>query len=381
MSDPVIIVGSGLAGYTTAKEWRKLDADTPLVIVTANAGNFYSKPQLSTAFTMGKTPESLVVFDAEKMAAQLNADILTFSQVSDIDVQAHTININGAPRKYSKLVLAVGGDVMQPQLSGSAVDQVFSVNELLDYARFRESVTEQARVAILGAGLVGCEFANDLANVGYQVSVIAPAKFPLDQLLPEAVAAALQQALSEKGVRWYLERTPITVDTAGDALSVTLSDSTVIEADVVLSAIGIKPKLALALSAGIEVNYGICVDRTLTTNQPDIYAIGDCAEVAGLSLCYVAPILNCARALARTLAGDVTQVQYPAMPVAVKTPACPLVIALPPNHANVNWQLSGEGINLKAECYEGEQLIGFILAGEKAKERAALQKQLPPLLV
>ena len=93
MIDPIIIVGSGLAGYSTAKEWRKFDTETPLVVVTANAGNFYSKPQLSTALTMGKTPETLVVSDAERVLIK-NCELSGSVNSSLIDISGGNIEIN-----------------------------------------------------------------------------------------------------------------------------------------------------------------------------------------------------------------------------------------------------------------------------------------------
>lgn len=99
---------------------------------------------------------------------------------------------------------------------------------------------------------------------------------------------------------------------------VTLANGQTLLADVVLSAIGLQPNIDLAKQAGVTTSRGILTNSLLETNQTDIYAIGDCAEVNGTLLPYVMPIMQQARALAKTLNGETTQVHYPAMPVAVK---------------------------------------------------------------
>ena len=159
---PIIIVGSGLAGYTVARELRKLDKNSALVIVSADDGRFYSKPMLSNALASGKSADSLALSDATQMQNQLNAVIHTHTRVSAIDSVAHRITMNGVSLPYSKLVLALGADPIRPQLEGDAVEAVFSVNDLADYARFRVALAAAKRVAIIGGGLIGCEFANDL---------------------------------------------------------------------------------------------------------------------------------------------------------------------------------------------------------------------------
>ena len=113
---PITIIGSGLAGYTVARELRKLDKTTALVIVTADDGRFYSKPMLSNALASGKSAESLALSDATQMQTQLNAVIHTYARVSAIDRVAHCTTMNGVSMPYSKLVLALGADPMRPQL-------------------------------------------------------------------------------------------------------------------------------------------------------------------------------------------------------------------------------------------------------------------------
>jgi rubredoxin-NAD+ reductase len=256
-----------------------------------------------------------------------------------------------------------------------------TVNDLEDYARFRKAIEDRKRVAILGAGLIGCEFANDLTLGGYSVDVIDLAPHALGRLLPEAAAKELEQKLSAAGVRWHFGNTAQSIDVHGDAIRIALANGATIDADVVLSAVGLRPRIQLARDAGIATGMGIQVNRQLQTNLDSIYAIGDCAETDGLVLPYVMPIMQAARALAPTLLGQAAALQYPAMPVMVKTPAYPIVVSPPARGAEGQWnntKVEG-GMQCLFESSDG-QLLGFALLGSATAERAALVKLLPPVL-
>ena len=108
---PLVIVGTGLAGYNLAKEFRKLDSARPLLLVSADDGRFYSKPLLSTGFAKGKEADELGMQDAAAMAAQLDAEVLTGTSVSAIDPAARTLTLDGREQPYSDLVLALGAEV------------------------------------------------------------------------------------------------------------------------------------------------------------------------------------------------------------------------------------------------------------------------------
>ncbi len=379
---PIVIIGSGLAGYTVIRELRKIDKDVPITLITREPGYFYSKPMLSTAFANSKAADQLISSSSDAMATQLNLTVLGNADVHSIDAQARLLRTSNGEVGYSKLVLALGADQIRLDLQGTAVDAVMTVNDLEDYARFRGAIEGRKRVAILGAGLIGCEFANDLTLGGYSVDVIDIAPHALGRLLPEAAATALEEKLSAAGgVRWHFGSTAQSIDSHGDAIRITLANGATIDTDVVLSAVGLRPRIQLAHDAGIATGMGIQVNRQLQTNQDSIYAIGDCAETEGLVLPYVMPIMQAARALAPVLLGQAATLQYPAMPVMVKTPAYPIVVSPPAKEAEGQWNNSKVegGMLCRFESGDG-QLLGFALLGSATSERAALVKLLPPIL-
>jgi rubredoxin-NAD+ reductase len=382
MQHPIVIIGTGLAGYQLARELRRLNQDYPLVIITADDGRYYPKPELSTALTHGKSSDSITTATADKMAKQLNAIIHTNSHASAIDPSRKMVFINDQTVAYEKLVLACGAEVIDPHLKGDAeaIDEVLSINHIYHYTTFQERIKNKKSIAILGAGLIGCEFANDLSNARYQVHVITPANAPLDLLVPEKIGKILQHALEENGVHFHFKCIANRVNKIDTGYCLELSNGNELEVDFVLSAIGLKPHIALANIANIQTNRGVLVNRYLETSASDVYALGDCAEVEGHVLPYIAPILNCSRALAKTLTGQRTAVEYPAMPVVVKTPAHPIVVCPPPKNMLGKWEIETQDNSTRALFYNQQhQLYGFILTNAAVKERSLLIKQMPTL--
>ena len=377
----IVIIGSGLAGYTVIREIRKLDKAVPITLVTREPGYFYSKPMLSTALASKKEAAQLISTPADGMATQLEMTVLGECDVISINPSAQTIQTSKGEVPYGKLVMALGADQIRLPLQGNAANEVITVNDLEDYVRFRNAITGKKKIAILGAGLIGCEFANDLVLGGYEVDVIDLAPQALGRLLPEAAALDLQEKLSAAGVRWHLSTTVQAIDRHGDSLQVTLANGNTISCDVFLSAVGLKPRIELAKESGMNTGAGIQVNRELETNIKNIFAIGDCAEVDGLVLPYVMPIMQAARALAPTLIGQTTAITYPAMPVMVKTPSLATIVSPPAKGAEGKWTTTPieGGMESRFESADGK-LLGFVLMGTATAQRGTLTKELPAIL-
>lgn len=201
---PLVIIGTGLAGYNLAREWRKLDSETPLLMITADDGRSYSKPMLSTGFSKNKDADGLAMAEPGAMAEQLNARILTHTRVTGIDPGHQRIWIGEEEVRYRDLVLAWGAEPIRVPVEGDAQDALYPINDLEDYARFRQAAAGKRRVLLLGAGLIGCEFANDLSSGGYQLDVVAPCEQVMPGLLHPAAAKAVQAGLEGLGVRFHL---------------------------------------------------------------------------------------------------------------------------------------------------------------------------------
>lgn len=381
---PITIIGSGLAGYTLAKEIRKLDKDIALRIITADDGSFYSKPMLSNALAKNMDAKKLVMTSAKDMAAQLNMEIITHTKVTHINRDERTVSTEQVTSKntypYSSLILANGAQPIRIPVAGDAAEDILSINSLHDYSIFRTQLENKkhiaAHVTILGAGLIGCEFANDLINAGYKVSLIDLADKPLGRLLPEQAARNLQHKLGASGIHWHLGRSLQAINKSAGQYQLTLDNQAQFKSDLVLSAIGLKADIRLAEAAGIKTGRGIMTNRYLQTSDPQLYALGDCLEFEGMVLPFVMPIMIGARALAKTLLGEKTDVTYPPMPVVVKTPAHPVVVCPPPPDATGNWQEEIIGDGIKACYYNHTKLLGFALTGAAVTEKQKLVKRM-----
>jgi thioredoxin reductase len=253
MSNAVVIVGTGLAGYNLAKEFRKLDSQTPLIMISADDGRSYSKPMLSTGFAKNKSADELAMADAGAMAEQLSARILTHTRVTGIDPGHRRIWLGSEALEYRDLVLAWGAESLRVPVQGNAQDEILTLNDLEDYARLRERAQGKQRVLILGAGLIGCEIANDMRLGGYEVDMVAPCEQVMPTLLPSAAAQAVQSGLQQLGVRVHLGPILVSLERVGERLHAQLSDGQRLEVDLVLSAIGLRPRTELAQAAGLQV--------------------------------------------------------------------------------------------------------------------------------
>lgn len=375
---PIIVIGSGLAAYSLVREFRKLDSEFPVLIITQDDGHNYSKPMLSTGFTKNKSAEDLSIADAGKMALQLAASIRTFTTVTRIDPAQSCIYIGSECLPYSKLVLATGAQPNKLNFPGSTLQKVCSINDLMDYRKFRHSLHEKRHVLIMGAGLIGCEYANDLVNGGYKVSLVDPSSSMMSGLIPKEAGDMLGNALSEAGVSLYQENSVQSLSESSEgSLEVKLNKGESLVCDVVISAIGLKPNITLAQDAGLACNKGIITNAILETSHKNIYALGDCAETLGSVRLYVLPLMASARTLAKTLTGENTPIEFGIMPIATKTPLCPIVTVPPDSDKNGEWffDSTDQGLIGRFKTSQGK-VIGFVLAGEAIKLKAELSKEL-----
>ena len=376
------IIGSGVAAWTLVRELRKADPEAQIRLITADSGDFYSKPMLSNALASGKTAESLVMTPAAKFAEQQKVELVPNATVSAVDAESRRLTSSAGEFSYDNLVLALGADTIKLPIEGDGAGDVISVNDLNDYAEFRKLLDGKKEVAVLGAGLIGCEFANDLLKADIHTTVFDLADRPLARLLPKQASTFMQNKLAEKGVSWKLGRTVNSIVKSGAGYTLTDSTGETTQADLVLSAVGLKPRTALAENAGITVARGIVVNNLGQTSNNNIYALGDCAEYLGkFVLPYIMPVMQAARAMAQTLAGKPTEIKFPAMPVSIKTPDCPAVVNPPlPEHEG-EWEITADENGVKA-LFKGADgaLLGMALLGEASKERQALTPQLPAMI-
>ena len=375
MSKPLIIIGTGLAGYLFAKAWRQRDTETPLIMLTQDDGHFYSKPLLSNALQKQKDPQALITTPCDVMAEQLQASIQTHCTVTHIDATKQVITAGDTTYEYSHCVIATGAGTVTPPFSGDT-DALWQVNSLTDYRPFHEAVQAAESIAIIGAGLVGCEFANDCLGAGKNVDIICQEPLPMTGFIPQAMQSALHSALTDAGASWHVNTQVQHIKKTSQGVEIHCNTGEIIRADCALAAIGIKAHCQLAKQAGLKVERGICVDGQLQTSSKNIYALGDAIQYQGELHQYIAPLMLQTRHLAKVLCDDQTaDMVYPAMPVIVKTPCYPITCVTPPRGQQGSWSTENTADGIRA-LFKDEQgiLRGFALSQACCKERVALCK-------
>ena len=378
---PVVIVGGGSAAYQLVRAFRAQDSDTPVVVITADAGADYPKPQLVHGFSRKLGPSDLVQRTSEQLERELNVTIRTHSHVDFIDPDRKTITFGDEVQPYRDLVLALGASPWIPPLEGNAVDRVITLNNLADYETYLHHLSQGERVLVIGAGLTGTELALDLAESGMQVRLTDVAPRTLARLLPDFVSQELEATLMQKGCRLHFGQGIASIDSCAGGTVVRLSSGESFEVDTVVATAGLRPRTELARRAGLKVNRGIQVNPQLQSSDPHIYALGDCAEIEGLVLPFMRPLSLSAQALAKTLTGETTGVRLPAMPTLVKTPALPIQVAGVTVADNLRWAVDADETGLTGKALDDDgRMIGYVVTGQHVSKGMALLQQLPALL-
>lgn len=381
MSGEIVVIGSGFAAQQLVKSLRKLDADRPIRLITADGGDEYNKPDLSHVVSRDCAAAAMTRLSGAAFAEQQRITLLPHCPVLGLDPVRRVVKTEQGEFPYGQLVLATGASAARPPIPGG--EHLITLNSQQEYAAAEARIRQAGRILVLGAGLIGCELAMDMASAGKEVTLLDLADSPLSTLLPAALSQPLLQALREQGVRLQLGQgiadiSPRDPDRPNDGWRVTLSDGRISEQDLVIAAIGLRPNLALAQDAGLEVGRGIRVDDRLQTSDPHIFALGDCVEWRGQLLPFLQPIVLGANALARTLFGTPTPLTLPPMLVKVKTPRYPLQLAGRTRGEDLAWQCrwNRQGMVAEARGEDGE-LCGFVVGGDQMSAAFPLLRQLP----
>lgn len=328
----IVIIGAGLAGWHVIDAIRAKDKDIPITLITADSGNRYHKPMLTMAISQNKQAADLVRATGKDAAAAAGITLLANTSVTDIDATTQQLqlissmrsdpaNTNYATIGYDKLVLALGAHPIFPK--SLPQELVWHVNHIERFAQLQEQLATGAqRVAIIGAGMVGTEIAEDLLKAGHEVTLMDLNNAPLSQMLPAQATARIAKAIESQGIR-FLGGCLVSDVTRNDDGSLQVSyarlavanddnesqNAQTITVDHVIASTGLTVDGKLPAAAGIEFDSrtGIVVDApTLRTKTAHIYAIGDCMSINGVACRYVAPL----RAQAATIADDILGLEH-----------------------------------------------------------------------
>ena len=361
----IVIIGGGHAGWAAAEAVRALDAEVPLTLVTACVGDRYLKPELSIAMSRGATRETLVRETATRAAQRIGLQLLPETFVIGLSPALHQLRTTRGTLSYTSLVIAMGARPALPELLPPQL--CWRINDLAAWSGLKQKMQQgPKRIVIVGAGMVGCELADDFVRAGHQVTLLDIQSQPLAALLPPLASARLCAGLASAGVRFVgaVQVEGVALSQAGSK-HVFTRDGQVFEADEVVAATGLVTDTRFALGAGLRMDKGIAVnDATLQTSAQDVYALGDCVSIDGAPCRFIEPISKQAKAIAHAILNKPYAGYAHTQPVIrLKTTSIPVVIHGLPS-ASAQWQVfQDHSTKLVMQQSIGGQVIASLEVG------------------
>lgn len=341
----VVIVGAGMAGWAMAEAIRAKDSMLPVTMITACSGDRYNKPELSVSFARVSNSESLVRDTAAAEAQRLGINLVNHTFVVSVSPGARQVRTTRGTFDYTKLVIAQGSRTLLPP--NLPENLCWRMNLLSDWnALLPKLQGPSKRVAIVGAGMVGCELAEDLCQMGHSVFLLSRNTLPLNGLLPDVAGKRLLAAQTALGVTFVHSKqiVDVTQQQAQGSKLITFSTDETLRVDEIIATTGVATDNRIAQRAQLEFNNGIVVNsQTLETSQSGIFAVGDCASFDGNSHRYIGLIQQQVGVVAESLTNDSRDDTYinHLPPVVLKTKSCPVKITGIPDNTS-HWEVIEE---------------------------------------
>ena len=273
-----LIIGNSAGGIGAVEAIREVDTAGTIAIVADEIYQAYSRPLISKLLSGERTIESML-FRAPDFYQKNRIDFLPGIRAEKLNPSLHTVSLdNGTELTYSKLLLATGGEPISPQVTGNGKKGVFFFQSIDNALKIGEYVKTEMRAVVIGGGLIGLSLSEALIKRGVNVTIIELKDRLLNTILDETGSAIVREVLESKGINIVTNHTITEIRGITSVNSVLLDNGEELPCDILVFAIGVSPRIALAKKARINVNRGILVDRTMATSIDDIYACGDVAE-------------------------------------------------------------------------------------------------------
>ena len=271
----VVIVGAGAAGGAASEMLRREGYDGPVTLIGADEFLPYDRPNLSKDYLAGSAPEEWIPLRPADFYREQRIDTLTKASATAIDAKRKQVTLSdGRSLGYDALLLATGAKPVRLAVPGSDLPHVCYLRTLADSRRIIEKAKDAKRAVVIGASFIGLEVAASLRERKVEVAVVGKESLPLEKVLGRELGNLIRETHEAHGVKFHLGRTPASIDER----QVQLDDGTILDADLVVVGIGVRPNIALAEQAGIATDNGVLVNEFLETNVPGIFAAGDIAR-------------------------------------------------------------------------------------------------------
>jgi 3-phenylpropionate/trans-cinnamate dioxygenase ferredoxin reductase component len=275
-----VIVGGGMAGALAAQTLREEGFDGKITMLAQEPNAPYERPPLSKDYLQGKAERDSIFVHPEPWYAEHAVELSLGSAVTSLDPASRTVTTaTGERLSYDKLLLATGSKPRHLDVPGADLDGVYYLRNVEDSDRLKIKFAEANRVVIIGAGWIGLETAAAARVAGLDVTLLVSGDLPLEHVLGPEVAPIFDELHRSHAVDLRYRTTAVELTGRHGAVTgVRLSDSTKIDADMIIVGIGVAPRTELAAAAGLKIDNGIVVDEHLRTSDPDIFAAGDIAQ-------------------------------------------------------------------------------------------------------
>jgi len=297
------IVGNGMVSVSLLDHLVRLEAGWRITVLGDEPWPAYDRIALSQLLAGERAESDLALRDAGWYAAN-GIELHTGRPVLALDPGRRRLETAGGPVEFDACVLATGSLPLVPPIPGADMEGVLGFRTVEDVAAMLACARDGGDAVVIGGGLLGLEAARGLLARGMRVTVVHLVDRLMERQLDHGAAGVLRDELERMGMRVRLDARTSRIEGRGRAEAVVLADGAELPADLVVVCAGIRPNVALAAAAGLDVGRGVRVDDHMATSAPGVHAVGECAEHDGVAYGLVAPLYEQAAVLARRLAGD-----------------------------------------------------------------------------
>jgi 3-phenylpropionate/trans-cinnamate dioxygenase ferredoxin reductase component len=274
-----VIAGASLAGAKAAQELRERGFDGRVVLIGTEPERPYERPPLTKDYLRGESEREKAYVHAADYYEQHEIELMTGTTVTAIDPDASTVKLDGGRElAYDRLVLTTGSEPRRIEVPGAELDGIYYMRSLADCDVLRRRLDDSGRVAVVGAGWIGSEFAASARQLGLEVTVIDPLALPNERIFGAEVGGFYRDVHVQHGVEMLLGQEVEAFEGDGAVGRVRTSGGKVVECDFAVVGIGITPRTGLAADAGLAVDNGVVANERLETSAPGIFAAGDLAS-------------------------------------------------------------------------------------------------------
>jgi 3-phenylpropionate/trans-cinnamate dioxygenase ferredoxin reductase subunit len=274
-----IIVGASLAGAKAAEELRTAGFDGRILLLGAEPERPYERPPLTKDYLRDESPREKAHVHEAGFYGDHEIELETGVEISEVDVNASRIRlIGGRELGFDRLLLTVGAEPRRIAVPGAELEGVHYLRTLADCDQLRERLAAGGRVAVIGAGWIGSEFAASARQKGLDVTIIDPLELPNERIFGTEIGSFYRDVHAQHGVQLRLGDGVASFQGDGRVQRVRTESGAEVDCDFAVVGIGVSPRDGLARAAGLEVDNGILVDAALRSSAPDVFAAGDVAR-------------------------------------------------------------------------------------------------------